>query len=443
MPSKLDYLSKYMENKDDDDGKKKKKKKMMMKKKSKSKKKLLGGQLVVAHDDYEDYPGESAGKEDQEDVLDGEDRPVVVPSEEALSSEQPDDGRIRIVRHEPAGTWETSDVRQQQELPSGRRRYDSEDDNSSPPRRRHGSSDSEPKVKQEEGDNHSASRRRRRRRRRHDSSSPERDNRRERRRLRDDSDLEDDSEHRPHRRGRYDSSSEGDKPKPHSRRQDSDDSGDDRRRRRRYDSDDDSSSDDSKPRMSSGHKAGLQHYQDFNQSELKIQAQKQQEADAMVDKYGMGETVFRDKDGKRATDTKMPEMDAELEKQLNQGKVQREKEHLAAQEFQQLQKSSFARHKDDTQLEESRKNEIRKEDPMADYAIKQQSKNSKSSSSAAQPQRLVYKGPPPKPNRFGIRPGYRWDGVDRGNGFEDKLLAKKFSANRKKEEAYRWSSADM
>lgn len=57
--------------------------------------------------------------------------------------------------------------------------------------------------------------------------------------------------------------------------------------------------------------------------------------------------------------------------------------------------------------------------------------------------RPQYSGPPPPPNRFGIKPGYRWDGVDRGNGFESKLFLKINSSQRLQSEFQAWSAEDM
>lgn len=47
------------------------------------------------------------------------------------------------------------------------------------------------------------------------------------------------------------------------------------------------------------------------------------------------------------------------------------------------------------------------------------------------------------PNRFGIHPGHRWDGVDRSNGFEKKWFVSKNARKAVEEEAYKWSTSDM
>lgn len=55
----------------------------------------------------------------------------------------------------------------------------------------------------------------------------------------------------------------------------------------------------------------------------------------------------------------------------------------------------------------------------------------------------VYKGPEPPPNRFNIRPGFRWDGVDRSNGFEKQFFNKISDRKAVQEQAYKWSVEDM
>jgi pre-mRNA-splicing factor CWC26 len=281
---------------------------------------------------------------------------------------------------------------------------------------------------------------RRHRRRRHDSESDGSSGEQRHNRRRHDSD-EDETAHEKngrhhHRRRRHDSSS---------------DEADARtRRRRRHDSESDSQDDGSKKgkRMSSGHSSGLQNAAQFKEAETKLQRKKRKLMANMAND-GPAETIYRDKSGRkvdmmqqvmdqesRAKDAKLAAEVAQTE--LTKGRVQKEADEQRMLERQAMEQQPFARSVTDTGLEEWRKDTIREGDPMAIHAMKQQ-RNKKTN----QPARPVYKGPQPKPNRFGIRPGYRWDGVDRGNGFEDKVLSQQHSSNRKKEDAYKWSSADM
>lgn len=55
--------------------------------------------------------------------------------------------------------------------------------------------------------------------------------------------------------------------------------------------------------------------------------------------------------------------------------------------------------------------------------------------------KAIYSGQYP-PNRYNIRPGHRWDGVDRSNGFEKKLLEREAKLKATEEESYRDATRD-
>ena len=106
----------------------------------------------------------------------------------------------------------------------------------------------------------------------------------------------------------------------------------------------------------------------------------------------------------------------EIEKQERQmewgkGLVQREAEEEKKKREQEEKFKPLARYKDDKDLNEELKERDRWNDPAAMFL----SGTKKSKKSA--PKFPLYQGNFPS-NRFNIRPGYRWDGVDRSTGFE-------------------------
>ncbi|CAG5114959.1 unnamed protein product [Candidula unifasciata] len=81
--------------------------------------------------------------------------------------------------------------------------------------------------------------------------------------------------------------------------------------------------------------------------------------------------------------------------------------------------------------------------PMLDFIRKKKEKEDKKTGKKKKNELPKYKGPLPPPNRFNIQPGYRWDGVDRSNGFEKKIFASQANKKAIQEIAYKWSTEDM
>jgi pre-mRNA-splicing factor CWC26 len=440
MSSKLDYLSKYTQ--DARVTGKSTKKEKRRKKKHKTRQDVA---LALKDEDPTVDDAFPSHDEHEDDDLD----------EPAVLVELPGESDVK---REPQGTWEPIPNENSRDGVSGReyspsrtrrKRYDSDDDESTqggsgPCNSRHDSIEHRPDISRDDSE-----------RKLHSKASTKKKASR--------------------RRGSHDSDS--DRPSDRRKRYDSDENSLERYRRprKRVDSDDNNATFDthanSTPRdlptgrkrcdsedsgidngevMSSGHKAGLQSGGRFSRVESRIQKSRTKDAQIMVDKYGMGETVFRDRTGKQveeplppAHQRGRPQIDPEMQRQLNTGKVQRERELAEQQDMSRLQNSSFARHAGDSELEAARKEAIRVGDPMAAYTAQNQQQKTEANSNGMLHVRPVYKGPSAKPNRYGIRPGFRWDGMDRGNDWEDKLLSQRYNHEHQNEQAYRWSTADM
>ncbi|KZT71833.1 pre-mRNA-splicing factor CWC26 [Daedalea quercina L-15889] len=156
------------------------------------------------------------------------------------------------------------------------------------------------------------------------------------------------------------------------------------------------------------------------------------------------ETVYRDSSGRRVdvaaeraeAARKKREREEQEARKLEWGKglVQREDVEKRRKEEEAMRARPFARDRNDAKMNEELKAQDRWNDPAAAFLTKKRSKG---------PRKPEYTGPPPPPNRFGIKPGYRWDGVDRGNGFEKKIFQRHNEKRRHGLESYQWSVDDM
>ncbi|KAA0197404.1 hypothetical protein HAZT_HAZT008321 [Hyalella azteca] len=124
----------------------------------------------------------------------------------------------------------------------------------------------------------------------------------------------------------------------------------------------------------------------------------------------------------------------ERHKLWNKGITQVEERQNKLADIQHEMTKSFARSAKDEDLNDMYKSRPREGDTMLEYlSSKRDGKN---------PQKPTYQGPFPA-NRFNLRPGYRWDGVDRSNGFEQQYFAKLSSQVAIEEDAYKYCAEDM
>ncbi|CAN6599255.1 pre-mRNA-splicing factor CWC26 [Trichomonascus vanleenenianus] len=137
---------------------------------------------------------------------------------------------------------------------------------------------------------------------------------------------------------------------------------------------------------------------------------------------GQAETIYRDTSGRqvdaqRELEDEMRQKELEqqeklrLRRQVNQGIVQQRE---AEQEKSLLEgMKAESAHAGEGAYDEELRHKARHDDPAAQFLKKRKSRRL--------PEIPVYKGNYPA-NRFNIPPGFRWDGVDRSNGFESKWL---------------------
>ncbi|WOO84414.1 Pre-mRNA-splicing factor CWC26 [Vanrija pseudolonga] len=159
--------------------------------------------------------------------------------------------------------------------------------------------------------------------------------------------------------------------------------------------------------------------------------------------YDVTATVHRDQSGRvldvnELRDAARREEEDERRKEAERkewgkGLLQREEREKRAREERKMGERDVARRADDVEMNQEMREQERWNDPAAKFLTKKSKKG---------PRYPTYKGPF-APNRFGIAPGFRWDGVDRSTGFEKKYFQAQNAAARRTLEANAYSMEDM
>lgn len=180
-------------------------------------------------------------------------------------------------------------------------------------------------------------------------------------------------------------------------------------------------------KMESGAHAGLQTADQVTAQLKRKEAEEQRRFMEDKDEHTgkEKETIYRDASGrminvhmKRAEARKKAGEEAAkaaLELDAQKGDVQLAEIEKRREQLSKARFMPVARYADDVELNEDLKERERWNDPAAGFVEKKRGGKSISG-------KPLFKGPA-APNRYGIRPGHRWDAVDRGTGFEKEYFA--------------------
>ncbi|XP_055624835.1 BUD13 homolog [Toxorhynchites rutilus septentrionalis] len=200
-----------------------------------------------------------------------------------------------------------------------------------------------------------------------------------------------------------------------------------------------------------GKRAGLQDARDLRVENERFRERENELFDSMSAEVSgrFAKTRVREKSGKRR------DVEEELRKEFEKRKRDEKKKEVytrwgkgvkQVEDYKtQLEEAAhemskpLARYANDEDLDDYLKKQERDGDPMLNYM---RSKKKDKDRQEGRPEKPLYKGSFAD-NRFGIRPGYRWDGVDRSNGFEKKWFEMMSKKKAVEEEAYKYSVEDM